>query len=106
LEQEQTTTTIAGTDNVDKGILSDLWKYNPVDNTWTWTAGNETLDLSGEYGVQGAGSTDNNPRCRYNAISWTAPDQTLWLFGGTSFDGSYYRTAFHLFSLFFPFPFL
>ncbi|MGC2166512.1 MAG: kelch repeat-containing protein, partial [Gallionella sp.] len=38
---------------VSTGYLSDLWKYNIASDTWTFVAGTNTLDHSGNYGTIG-----------------------------------------------------
>jgi hypothetical protein len=62
---------------------SDLWKYNPVNNEWTWVKGPGTIGFSGNYGVQGIPSPFNNPPAKsYGADSWVDLNGNLWMFGG------------------------
>jgi hypothetical protein len=44
------------------GKLSDMWKYNPVNNTWTWMYGDSTLNSSPIYGVKGVFFISKYPR--------------------------------------------
>jgi hypothetical protein len=72
------------------GIYSDLWKYDPVINEWTWIKGPGVPDDAGNYGIQGVPSILNNPPCRsYGINSWVDVNGNLWMFGGAIFSGSY-----------------
>jgi N-acetylneuraminic acid mutarotase len=63
-------------------LLSDLWKYDPKTNMWTWMKGsNQTFQL-GTFGTQGVPDLANNPGCRHGAVTWTDEAGDLWLFGG------------------------
>ncbi|GAA4325516.1 Kelch repeat-containing protein [Flaviaesturariibacter amylovorans] len=66
------------------GGLNDLWKYSPATNQWTWMKGAE-LNAYGIYGTQGSPSTGNNPGSRWSAMSWSAPANDLWIFGGLGY---------------------
>ncbi|HXC05900.1 MAG TPA: kelch repeat-containing protein, partial [Bacteroidia bacterium] len=65
------------------GMLSDLWKYDPGTNTWTWMDGPNTVNDAGNYGQQGVASALNQPpsRCE-TCANWTDFNGNLWLFGG------------------------
>ena len=71
-----------------KGYLSDLWKYDVSNKSWTWVGGSNLINESGEYGVQGIPSTDNLPPSRYGSSSWTDNNGDLWLFAGSAITGS------------------
>ncbi|MBN8688529.1 MAG: T9SS type A sorting domain-containing protein [Chitinophagales bacterium] len=77
-----------GYDAINGGNLSDLWKYNPTTNLWTWISGHNTINQAPVYGIQGTGSISNTPGARYISSSWTDPNGELWLFGGYGYDGS------------------
>jgi N-acetylneuraminic acid mutarotase len=64
------------------GLLNDLWKYNPTNNTWTWVNGNNTLNVNGVYGTMGVPSAANKPGARRYAAAWTDLAGNLWLYGG------------------------
>ena len=65
------------------GQLSDLWKFNPVANTWTWVKGTGAVDDGGTFGVQGVPAITNNPPARgWGVASWTDAAGDLWLYGG------------------------
>ncbi len=74
-----------GYENVNMSNYSDLWKYNPTTNMWTWMNGPNTSNNAPVYGTQGIPSPLNNPGPRkYAAASWTDASGNLWLFGGFS----------------------
>ena len=62
---------------------SDLWKYNPVSNEWTWMKGNGLTYQSAVNGTMGIPDPANTPGHRsYCAVSWVDVTGNLWLFGG------------------------
>jgi hypothetical protein len=66
---------------------SDLWKYNPLANTWTWVKGPGQPYQWGNYGTMGVPSITNNPGARQEgSASWTDTAGDLWLFGGWASD--------------------
>jgi N-acetylneuraminic acid mutarotase len=62
--------------------LNDLWKYDPVGNTWTWVKGSKVTNQFGTYGVLATASSSNTPGTRYGAKSWKDNSGNLWLFSG------------------------
>lgn len=72
--------------------FSDLWKYSPVTNQWTWIKGPNTANNAGIYGTMGTAAMANNPGCREFAVSWTDASGNFWLYGGdgcaTTFTGA------------------
>jgi N-acetylneuraminic acid mutarotase len=70
------------------GYLTDLWKYDPVSNQWTWIKGANTTNAAAVYGTQGVSAAGNNPGGRDNATSWTDEDGKLWLMGGFNYGSS------------------
>lgn len=63
-------------------LLSDLWKYDPNINEWTWMKGPSTLDDPGNFGVKCFPSLNNNPSARMeNRANWIDNDE-LYMFGG------------------------
>jgi hypothetical protein len=67
-------------------VRNDLWKYDPVANTWTWMSGSDEAGQSGVYGELGVPAAANVPGARMDAASWLDGDGNLWLFGGVSQD--------------------
>ncbi len=67
-------------------MLNDLWKYNPVNNQWTWMNGSNQLNQNGVYGTQGVASATNMPGARANGSAWIDGADNLWLFGGLGYD--------------------
>ena len=65
--------------------MNDLWCYSPTTNRWAWLKGSDGSDLSanhGVYGTQGKPDNANNPGGRCISVSWTGPNDKLYLFGG------------------------
>jgi len=67
----------------------DLWRFNPQTTEWTWMtggAGVENIDAP----TKGVYDSLNDPGAlAYGMLSWTTPDNHLWLFGGLYNYGSY-----------------
>jgi len=72
----------------NQGLLNDLWKYDPIQNTWTWMTGSNVINQNGSYGAAGTFSNTFNPGCRFGAAAWTDNNGDLWLFGGFGTDTS------------------
>ncbi len=70
------------------GRLSDLWKFDPVSNQWTWVSGSNVINQSGSYGTLGTASPTNAPGARYGAAGWVDDAGHFWLFGGTGYDSA------------------
>src|SRR6187397_2337328 len=50
---------------------SDMWKYNPAINEWTWVKGPGIQGQPGFYGTMGVPSPTNNPGSRaWGLLSW------------------------------------
>jgi N-acetylneuraminic acid mutarotase len=64
--------------------LSDLWKYNPTTNEWTWMKGSNGSNSAGSYGTQNVAAATNNPGAREFPVTWTDNAGNLWMFGGTN----------------------
>ncbi len=62
--------------------FSDVWKYNPLNNQWTWVSGGQTMNQPAVYGIQGLPSALNTPGVRYSPTYAADPTGNLWLFGG------------------------
>ena len=70
------------------GSLSDLWRYSPSTNEWTWISGGSGDNAAGVYGTQGTAAAGNAPGARYSASSWIDSSGNLWLFGGYGYDAT------------------
>ena len=64
------------------GILSDIWKYNPTSNEWTWVKGEKFVNPPPIFGTKGIASTLNNPRARSACGGWKDKQGNLWIYGG------------------------
>lgn len=69
-----------GGSNNPFGYLSDLWRYRPQDNTWTWMGGPASTDTF-EFVPQGA-SVPTWPGGRMSPATAAGPDGRLWMYGG------------------------
>ena len=71
------------------GNHAALWKYDPVNNEWTWMKGPSGTGTPGVYGTLGVSSPANYPGARTNgASSWVDNSGNLWLFGGNGYDAA------------------
>lgn len=69
--------------------MSDLWKFNPLTNEWTWVKGPGISNQWGVYGTQNISNPANNPGSRgWGALGWVDSTNNLWLWGGSGSDGS------------------
>jgi PKD repeat protein len=70
--------------NPSLGLLSDLWKYDPQTNEWTWVSGDTSINGPGNYGVIGIPSVNNFPAARVESnATWVDSSQNaLWFYGG------------------------
>jgi len=64
------------------GILSDLWKYNPSSNEWTWVNGSNAVNESPIYGTQGIASPINKPGNKVFSVTCVDANGIFWLYGG------------------------
>ncbi len=69
-----------------QGYLSDMWRYQPGTNQWTWTAGDSLADLTGNYGVVNVPAVSNRPGGRFACMTWKDNNGRLWLFGGNGYS--------------------
>ncbi|HYV94308.1 MAG TPA: kelch repeat-containing protein [Chitinophagales bacterium] len=69
-------------DNFD--LYSNLWKYDPSTNEWTWVKGPGNFsNEAAVYGTQGIPAPANTPGARsWCASTWVDNSGDLWLFGG------------------------
>lgn len=65
-----------------QGYLSDLWKYDPTNNQWTWIGGDSIVNQATVYGTRGVPAINNNPGGRIGSASWIDASGDIWLFGG------------------------
>jgi N-acetylneuraminic acid mutarotase len=69
------------------GYLNDLWKFNTLNNQWTWVSGSDLSSQLGVYGVKNQAASSSVPGARAGAVAWTNAGN-LWLFGGAGFDAT------------------
>jgi gliding motility-associated-like protein len=61
---------------------NDLWYYNTIDNSWTWTSGSSNSGAPGNWGTIGIPASTNIPNGRLGCSCFLEKNGTLWLFGG------------------------
>jgi PKD repeat protein len=77
-----------GYDNNGQGF-NDLWRYNIVNNEWTWMKGSQSTNQPDIYGMKGIEGVNNTPGARQAYAHWYSNDNFMWLFGGgASFNGN------------------
>lgn len=76
-----------GYSNSAPGSMNDMWKYDPVNDLWTWIAGSDAT-INGIYGTLGVSDALNIPGSRLNTVGWFDASNTLWLFGGHGYGSS------------------
>ena len=78
-----------GLDNVGAGH-SDLWRFNPTTNQFTYIKGNMGVGaLAPTYGTQGIPSPNNSPGARgFSGLTWVDAQDNLWLYGGDNVGGA------------------
>jgi len=64
------------------GFLTDLWRYDPVSNEWTWMAGDSTASKPMRFGTKGVADLLNRPGVRDGKAMWRDNAGYIWLFGG------------------------
>lgn len=64
------------------GLMSDLWRYDPLTNLWTWVNGDNIPRQLSVYGTRGVSSPNNNPGARWWGVTWTDTTGYLWMYGG------------------------
>ena len=81
-------------------LLDDLWSFSPTSRQWGWVNGSKicmsstgSTGLPGNYGALGVAASTNVPGSRGSSVTWVTSDGTLWLFGGSGFDGNGYAGA-------------
>ncbi|MEI6022217.1 MAG: kelch repeat-containing protein, partial [Bacteroidota bacterium] len=70
----------------NQGRLNDVWKYDVVNNTWTWVNGASVIAQVGVYGLLGVPSNSVKPGSRSNAVTWIDGSGNVYLFGGFGYD--------------------
>jgi len=65
-------------------VLNDTWSFDPTSGFWTWVAGSNVSQASGNY-VAG-GVSGGAPGARQGAVAWVDPSGVAWVFGGIGLD--------------------
>lgn len=74
-----------------QNICSDLWRYDPILNEWTWMKGLHFANFYGSYGIKGVPSPNNNPpSSSYGMNSWVDLNGNFWMFGGSNMPNYVY----------------
>lgn len=64
------------------GQLSDLWRYKPSTNEWTWVNGPQYKNTQVQFGQQGVPSPSNKPPNNYGSAGWQDANGQFWMYGG------------------------
>ncbi|MEO9482626.1 MAG: kelch repeat-containing protein [Ekhidna sp.] len=62
--------------------LNDMWYFDPSSGVYTWIAGSNVINTSGEYGIKGEASVSHIPGARSSSAYWSDEEGNFWLFGG------------------------
>jgi gliding motility-associated-like protein len=60
----------------------DMWRFDPLTNTWTWMAGSNITGALAVHGTLGVSSPANTPGQRWTYAHWTDLQGKFWLYGG------------------------
>jgi hypothetical protein len=71
------------------GRMNDLWKYNIINNEWTWMKGDSVIQSLSAYGEKGTAAMTNTPGARIGSSCWIDGADNLWLFGGIGYASVY-----------------
>ncbi|MCA6364212.1 MAG: gliding motility-associated C-terminal domain-containing protein [Bacteroidetes bacterium] len=71
------------------GFYSDMWRYDPATNNWTWMSGPNTTNAFPNWGVLQVPAATNTPGSRSSYNHWTDATGNFWLFGGNRFTNTY-----------------
>jgi gliding motility-associated-like protein len=66
----------------NQNAISDLWKYSPSSNLWTWMGGSNNVFLTDTFDVKCTPNTGYPAACDINPVSWIDDCGKLWQFGG------------------------
>lgn len=66
-----------------QGVLNDIWKFNPVNNRWTWLKGQNIITSNAVIGTQGTPDPNNTPGTRAQIGQWVDNDGNIWIFAGS-----------------------
>lgn len=69
---------------------ADLWRYSIATNEWTWINGTNLGNEVVNYGIIGVPAMSNSPGQKNEFKSAWTVDNSLWMFGGTSFTNNVY----------------
>ncbi|MFI5149878.1 MAG: kelch repeat-containing protein [Bacteroidia bacterium] len=70
---------------------TDVWKYDPAINQWTWMSGSSSSGTVPSWGTKGIPSTSNTPGVRrLGPASWVDKNGKFWMFGGGNTSGSFF----------------
>lgn len=69
--------------------LSDMWRFDPATNEWTWVGGPNTTGGTATFGTRGVAAPGNIPAARNSVTSWKDAQGNFWMFGGQRHAGGY-----------------
>ena len=71
------------------GALNDVFRWSPITRQWSFLTGSTFSEVNSSYHLSGYLSNGTYPGSRFGAFYAHVPDDnSLWLFGGSSTNGS------------------
>lgn len=70
------------------GLMSDLWKFDPLTNNWTWMKGSGLPAQLASYGPLGVATATAQPGGRDMHKGWTDAAGNFWLFAGRGYGSA------------------
>lgn len=70
----------------ERGLLHDLWKFNPVTKQWAWMSGTGAVDQASQFGPIEETSASNLPGGNQGGVAWVDQDGNLLLMGGNQWS--------------------
>ena len=77
-----------GTSMSSTGLMSDLWKFDPTTNNWTWIKGSNLPGQMANYGPLGVSTATAQPGGRDMHKGWSDAAGNFWVFAGRGYGSS------------------
>jgi N-acetylneuraminic acid mutarotase len=71
-----------GQDATNTGYLSDVWKFSPSTNYWTFMGGDNYVNAPFANTTRGIPSATNSPGARHYSCNWTDASGNAYILGG------------------------
>ena len=77
-----------GNSTTSTGLMSDLWKFDPTTNNWTWMKGSGLPNQLANYSPIGVATGTAQPGGRDMHKGWTDAAGNFWLFAGRGYGSA------------------